>query len=39
MKSMEIISHGLVGIGEGWYKNFFLILFLLVQKRMHPLIN
>ena len=38
-KSMEMLSHGLVGIGNEWYKPCFLLSGFLVQQSMHPLIN
>jgi hypothetical protein len=39
MKSMEILSHGVVCIGKERYKPLFLLLSLQVHQNIHPLIN
>ena len=38
IKSMEMLSQGQVGIGNGWYRPCFLLLILIVQQSIHPLI-
>ena len=39
IKSNQVLSYSLVGTSKRWYKPFFLLFDLLMQKSMHPLIN
>ena len=38
-KSMEILSHGLIGTFKGWYRPLFLLMGFIVEQSMDPLIN